>query len=286
MNCTREYVAVRTPIFCGRACESRDPQLLLKGLDKPSMIGGSHMSTWNERFVDIAFLAMFVSSSISFAQSPVGSCNDSPQPAFCSAVSGSRSQGWLPQGRSEVMAQHGIVATSQPLAAQAGLQILRHGGNAIDAAVATAAVLTLVEPMNVGFGGDLFAFIYIASENRLHVLNASGKAPTGATLQRYNSLNYHWDPNNWEPGSGMPGGGILSVTVPGAAWGWDEVIRRYGNLTLRDVLQPAIDYAENGFPVSERMARYWTLPNALPLIGCCTEREPDSVNTWYINGRP
>jgi len=126
------------------------------------------------------------------------------------------------------MAQHGIVATSQPLAAQAGLQILRHGGNAIDAAVVTAAVLTLVEPMNVGFGGDLFAFIYIASENRLHVLNASGKAPTGATLQRYNSLNYHWDPNNWGPGSGMPGGGILSVTVPGAAWGWDEVIRRYG----------------------------------------------------------
>src|SRR5229473_1565432 len=209
MTCTREYVAVRTPIFCGRACESRDPQLWLQGLDKPSMIGGSHMSTWNERFVDIAFLAMFVSSSISFAQSPVGSCNDSPQPAFCSAVSGSRSQGWLPQGRSEVMAQHGIVATSQPLAAQAGLQILRHGGNAIDAAVATAAMLNVTEPMMVGMGGDLFALVYAAKEHKVFVLNASGTAPTGATVDRFNKLGYAWNPKNWGPGSGMPAGGIL-----------------------------------------------------------------------------
>jgi gamma-glutamyltranspeptidase/glutathione hydrolase len=183
------------------------------------------------------------------------------------------------------MTQHGIVATSQPLAAEAGLQILKRGGNAIDAAVATAAVLNLVEPMNVGMAGDLFAIIYIASENQIHVLNASGKAPTGATLQYYNSLGYHWNPSDWSFGSGMPGG-ILSVTVPGAAWGWDEVIRRYGTMTLNDVLQPAIHYAENGFPVSERISRDWNIPNAIPYTDCyprCREQDPDSVRTWLID---
>jgi len=235
--------------------------------------------------MSLTLLAFVLSSKSALAQSPIGSCNDDPQPAFCCAVRGDRSQGRLGQTRSEVMAQHGIVTTSQPLAAEAGLQILRRGGNAIDAAVATAAVLNLVEPMNVGIAGDLFAIIYIASENRLHVINASGKAPTGATLQRYNALGYVWDPNNWGPGSGMPGAGILSVTVPGAAWGWDEVVRRYGNLSLWEVMQPAIHYAENGFPVSERISNDWNLPNALPLIGCCTERDPDSIATWYVNGR-
>jgi hypothetical protein len=138
--------------------------------------------------LSVALMPVVFSATSAVAQSPVKSCSGDPQPPFCSAVRGDRSQGWLSQTRSEVMAQHGIVATSQPLAAEAGLQILRRGGNAIDAAVATAAVLNLVEPMNVGIAGDLFAFIYIASENRLHVLNASGKAPTGATLLRYNSL--------------------------------------------------------------------------------------------------
>jgi gamma-glutamyltranspeptidase/glutathione hydrolase len=183
------------------------------------------------------------------------------------------------------MAQHGIVTTSQPLAAQAGLDILKRGGNAIDAAVATAAVLNLVEPMNVGMGGDLFAIIYIAKENRIHVLNSSGKAPTGATLARYNLLGYHWNPANFGPGSGMPGGGILSVTVPAAAWGWDEVVRKYGRLSLKEDLEQAAEYAEDGFPVSERISNDWRLPNALPLVGCCTALDPDSVNTWYINGQ-
>ena len=92
---------------------------------------------------------------------------------------GDRADGWTPQRRSEVMARNGVVATSQPLAAQAGLDILQRGGNAIDAAVTTAAMLTLVEPMMVGPGGDLFAIIYIAKENKLYALNASGKAPSG-----------------------------------------------------------------------------------------------------------
>ena len=94
---------------------------------------------------------------------------------------GSRTEGWAAQSRAEVFAQHGMVATSQPLAAQAGLQILKAGGNAIDAAVGTAAVLNVVEPMNVGVGGDLFAIVYVAKEHKLYALNASGMAPSGAT---------------------------------------------------------------------------------------------------------
>ena len=118
------------------------------------------------------------------AQSPVQSCNSTPKPAFCSAVPGDRSQGWIAQHRSEIMARNGVVTTSQPLAAQAGLDILKKGGNAVDAAIATAAVLSVVEPMNVGPAGDLFAIIYIAKENKLYALNASGMAPSGATVER------------------------------------------------------------------------------------------------------
>ena len=184
------------------------------------------------------------------------------------------------------MAQHGMVVTSQPLAAQAGLQILLRGGNAIDAAVATAAVLNVVEPMMVGVGGDLFAVLYIAKEKKIYVLNASGTAPSGATVAHFNTLGYHWNPKNWGPGSGMPLSGILPVTVPGAAWGWQSALKRFGKLTFKEVLEPAIQYAEKGFPVSERIAHDWRLPNALPLEKCCTEPDPESVKTWYVNGQP
>ena len=213
-------------------------------------------------------------------------CDSTPPPAFCSAVRGARAEGWLPQSRSEVLAPHGMVVTSQPLAAQAGLQILMRGGNAIDAAVATAAVLNLVEPMMVGVGGDLFAIIYTAKDGKIHVLNASGTAPTGATVAHFNELGYHWDPDNWGPMSGMPGHGILPVTVPGAAWGWQEVLKRFGTMNFQQVLEPAVQYAEGGFPVSERIASDWRLPNALPLKGCCTEPDLDSIKTWYLNGSP
>src|SRR5690349_22944276 len=108
------------------------------------------------------------------AQLATSTCNSgAANPPACKAVHGDRSEGWLSQTRSEVMGRNGIVATSQPLAAQAGLDILKKGGNAIDAAVTAAAVLSLVEPMNVGPGGDLFAIIYVAKENKLYSLNAS-----------------------------------------------------------------------------------------------------------------
>jgi gamma-glutamyltranspeptidase/glutathione hydrolase len=214
------------------------------------------------------------------------SCDSTPPPAFCSAVRGVRSEGWPAQSRSEVMAQHGMVVTSQPLAAQAGLQILKRGGNAVDAAVATAAVLNVTEPMMVGMGGDLFAIVYVAKERKIYVLNASGKAPTGATVERFKELGYAWNPKNWGPGSGMPAGGILPVTVPGALWGWQAVLLRFGKLTFKEVLEPAAGYAQDGFPISERIAHEWRLPNALPLRACCTSPDPDSIKTWYVNGTP
>ena len=222
-------------------------------------------------------------------------CNSgTANPPACNqaVVRGDRGgEGWLAQGRSEVMARNGIVTTSQPLAAEAGLKILRDGGNAIDAAVATAATLNLVEPMSVGMGGDLFAIIYIAKEHKIHVLNASGKAPSGLTLALMNSNGYRWNPRNWGPGSGMPMNGILPVTVPGATWGWQEVLDKYGTMRFKQVLQPAIDYATQGFAVSERISQLWALPkaensprNSLP--DCCTALDPDSVNTWYFHGAP
>jgi gamma-glutamyltranspeptidase / glutathione hydrolase len=213
-------------------------------------------------------------------------CRAEPGPAFCHALRGVRAEGWPAQSRSEVMAAHGMVVTSQPLAAQAGLQVLLRGGNAVDAAVATAGVLSIVEPMSVGVASDVFAVIYIARDHKVYVLNASGTAPTGATLAHLNELGYAWDPKNWGPSSGMPTAGILPVTVPGTVWGWQAAQRRFGRLTFKEVLEPAAGYAERGFPVSERIASEWKLPNALPLRGCCAQPDPDSLKVWYVDGRP
>ena len=140
--------------------------------------------------------------------------------------------------------------------------------------------------MSVGVASDMFALIYIARDHRVYVLNSSGTAPSGATLAHLNELGYHADPRNWGPSSGMPTYGILPVTVPGAVWGWQAVLSRFGRLTFREVLEPAARYAQDGFPVSERIAAEWQLPKALPLKGCCTQLDPESVKTWYPNGQP
>lgn len=182
------------------------------------------------------------------------------------------------------MARNGMVTTVQPLAAQAGLRILQQGGNAIDAAVAAAAALNVVFPANTGVGGDLFAMIYVAKEKKIYQLNASGIAPSGLTLDRMNSLGYKASATNFGPGSGMPSGGILTVTVPGSVWGWQETLTRFGTKTFKEVLQPAIDYADQGFPLTEEIASLWRMKNALPLAGCCKEVDPDSAKTFYING--
>jgi gamma-glutamyltranspeptidase/glutathione hydrolase len=245
-----------------------------------------------------AWLAMLAGAGLGLSAGPGISADLASQtcstragadnPPFCSAERGDRAEGWMGQGRSEVMARNGIVATSQPLAAEAGLEILRKGGNAVDAAVATAAVLNLMEPMNEGMAGDMFTIIYTAKDHQLHALNASGMAPAGQTLAFMNAHGYKWDPKNINPGSGMPKG-VLSVTVPGAAWGWQEVLDKYGTMKFKQVLAPAADYAEKGFPVSERIANDWHLPVAVnddvtQIEHCCTKMDQDSVKTWYING--
>ncbi len=237
----------------------------------------------------LGLLAVIPSSADQLATS---TCNSAAgmRPA-CMAVRGDRSEGWLAQSRSEVMARHGIVSTSEPLAAQTGLDILRRGGNAVDAAVATAAVLNLIEPMNEGIGGDIFAIIYTAKDHKLHVLNASGMAASGQTVAFMNSKGYRQDPENWGTGSGMPRAGVLTATVPGTVWGWQEVLDKYGTMTFRQVLEPAASYASEGVPVPERSAFDWRLPNAVgpnrsDAAGCCTAPDQDSVHTWYINGSP
>ena len=244
------------------------------------------MRRWQAGFSWVAFGLLIIGSALVVAQSPLTRiCGEGASAPACQAVRGDRSEGWLAQTRSEVMARNGIVSTVQPLAAQAGLRILQQGGNAIDAAVATAAMLNVVFPQNVGIGGDLFALIYVAKEKKVYQLNASGIAPAGLTLERMNSLGYKVNPANFGPGSGMPPGGILTVTVPGSLWGWQEVLTRFGTKTFKDVLQPAIDYADQGFPVTEEIASLWRMKNALPLQACCTMTDPDSVKTFYVNGQ-
>jgi gamma-glutamyltranspeptidase / glutathione hydrolase len=245
------------------------------------------MNRWWNRFSYFLFGVLVLTLNFAWAQSPsVQMCTATPAPPACQAVRGDRMEGWLQQTRSEVMARNGIVSTVQPLAAQAGLRMLQQGGNAIDAAVATAAALNVVYPANTGIGGDLFAIIYVAKEKKVYQLNASGIAPSGLTLARMNSLGYKAHPSNFGPGSGMPSGGILTVTVPGSLWGWQEVLTRFGTKTFKEVLQPAIDYAEQGFPVTEEIQSSWRMKNALPLAGCCTQVDPDSVKTFYVNGIP
>jgi gamma-glutamyltranspeptidase/glutathione hydrolase len=192
-----------------------------------------------------------------------------PSNAF-SAVSGDRTSGWLAQTRSEVLARNGAVATSQPLAAAAGLQILRQGGNAVDAAVATAAVLNLVEPESAGVGGDVFVLAWLAKEHKLIALNASGRAPTGATPQHLA------DRGNTQH---MPEHGIDSATVPGAVDGWDVLLKRAGTMTFKETLEPAATLAEQGFAVTERIHNDW-LDGATVLAG-----DPDSAKTYLVNGK-
>src|SRR5262249_1950181 len=138
-----------------------------------------------------AFLAAFLAASaLVAAQTAIEICSPTSKLPACQAVRGDRSEGWPAQSRSELMARDGIVTTVQPLAAQAGLRVLQQGGNAIDAAVAAAAMLNVVYPSNTGIGGDLFALMYIAKEKKIYALNASGISPSGLTLEHMNALGY------------------------------------------------------------------------------------------------
>ncbi|MGH7620446.1 MAG: gamma-glutamyltransferase [Gemmatimonadaceae bacterium] len=151
------------------------------------------------------------------------------------------------QSRSSVSSQAGIVASESVLASQVGASILEHGGNAIDAAVATNAMMGLIAPMNDGVGGDLFAIVYDAKTKKLYGLNASGWAPKALTADYLRAKGI----------ATMPQRGINSVTVPGAVSGWDALLTRFGTMKFSQVLAPAIDYAEAGFPVGEVVSVFW-----------------------------
>ena len=192
---------------------------------------------------------LFMSKTVSAQSSnPFGIPTEEVQTPAANVVAapGSRAQGWLNQGRSEVIARHGIVATSDTLAAQAGLEILQRGGNAIDAAVAAGAVLDVTSRNDTGIGGDLFALVYIAEEQKLYALNSAGWAPTGWTPEFFKD----------ELGlEGVPGSGVNAATVPGAISGYDALLERFGSLGFEETFERAAQIAEEGWGQGERRHR-------------------------------
>ncbi len=149
--------------------------------------------------------------------------------------------------RSEVIARNGMAATSQPLATQVAIDILKQGGNAVDDAIAANAMLGLVEPTGNGIGGDLFAIVWDAKSQRLHGLNASGRSPASLTLAHFKELGL----------DKIPSHGPLPVSVPGAVDGWFELHGKFGTLPMTAILAPAIQYAREGFPLTEVIAAAW-----------------------------
>lgn len=167
--------------------------------------------------------------------------------------------------RKPVFSKNGMVATSQPLASQAGLEILKKGGNAVDAAIATAASLTVVEPTSNGIGGDAFAIVWM--KNKIYGLNASGKSPESISVDAVKNAGYNEMPNyGWYP-----------VTVPGAPGSWATLSEKFGNLSLSEVLEPAIKYAEEGFPVSPMLAKLWKKA----YLSLKKELENNEFSEWF-----
>ncbi len=201
------------------------------------------------------------------------------------ALSGDRPAGRIYGTRSPVLGRNGVIATSQPLASAAGLQVLQEGGNAIDAAVTAAAVLAVVEPTMTGVGGDLFALVYDGTTKTLRALNSSGRAGTNASADALRGRGL----------SAMPSHGPTSITVPGSVAGWSELLRSHGTIPLARAVAPAIAYARDGYAVSEIVAGQWEaaaerialdpgaaaalLPGGRPPAHGDVVRNPDLANT-------
>ena len=180
-----------------------------------------------------------------------------------------RITGELFSTRSEVIAKNGMVATSHPIATQIGIDILQDGGNAIDAAIAANAALGLMEPTGSGIGGDLFAIVWIEKDKKLYGLNASGRSPKDLTIEYFTENNY----------KKIPAYGPLPVSVPGCVDGWFELHDRFGKLKMNQVLNPAINYAENGFPVTELVSYYMDKASRSFI------NYPNFKETYTINGK-
>ena len=171
--------------------------------------------------------------------------------------------------RSVAMGYSGMVASSQPLATLSGYKILAHGGNAVDAAVAMVSTLNVVEPHSAGLGGDAFALIYLAKQNKIMGMNGSGKSPGQADISFFHEKGM----------KEIPSVGILPVTVPGALHGWAEGVEKYGKLSLSELFEDAIHYAENGFPVTEVIAGEWKNSEDILLS------QENSARSYLINGK-
>ena len=188
--------------------------------------------------------------------------------ALCLAASSALAQD-RSQSRSMVASQTGVVASESVLASEVGARILEAGGNAIDAAIATNAMMGLVAPMNDGIGGDLFAIVYEAKTGKLYGLNASGWAPAALTADYLLAKGM----------KAMPQRGIDAVTVPGAVEGWDQLRKRFGSKSLAELLAPAIAYAENGFPLGEVVSVYWRDSEKT------LKADEATAKTFLVNGR-
>jgi len=174
----------------------------------------------------------------------------------------------IPSHRSVVRANQAMVASSQPLASEVGLEVLKRGGNAVDAAIAMAAMLNVTEPSMTGVGGDAFAMVYWAKTKKLEALNSSGRAPKALNLEHFTAKGMKT----------MPMTGMEPITVPGAVDGWVTLLEKYGTRSLADLLAPAIGYAESGFPVAERIAEDW-----IPEVGKLKQTEA-AASTFLVNG--
>jgi len=177
---------------------------------------------------------------------------------------GAQTSSWRPT----IVAQHGMVAAGHPLAAEAGLRILKAGGNAVDAAIATWAVQGQVEPGMTGLGADMFVLIYLAKTHEVKFINGTGFAPQAATIDFYKSKG------------GLPDEGPLSISVPGAVGGAALAVHKYGSRPLADDLAPAIEMAEQGFPITENLAR------GLAGSRAKLEKYPSTTKIWFRNGKP
>jgi len=223
----------------------------------------------------IAVLALGAGTAVAIAQSNDGaSANpfgaptaDNPFPNGAEGTpKADRPYGYRHQTRSEVLARNGIAATSQPLATAAAEHILMDGGNAIDASIAAAAALGVVEPGSTGLGGDQFAIVYSARDKELYGVNASGWSPEGWTPEYFEELGV----------DSIPSSGINSAVVPGTVSGWDAMRERWGTMSFEETLQPAVKLAEEGFALHERVANEW------PELD--DELDQDSRDVWLPGG--
>ena len=193
----------------------------------------------------------------------------SVQTGFCGGPY-DRPYGEAHQSRSTVISTHGMVATSHPLAASVGLDVLKQGGNAVDAAIATNAMLGLVEPMSCGIGGDLFAIYWDAKSKKLYGLNASGRSPHALNRRVFQKRGLDQ----------IPLEGPLSWSVPGCVDGWFELHGRFGKQSMQQLLKPSIEYGKEGFPVTEIIAGYWSKADE------AFADQSESRNTFLIDGKP